>query len=189
MMSAVSRSSSSRPEYAAASNDAVRARGKPGARTLSTRIEHGRCRLGDARGLEVSPCGLGQDHLVQGQIGNGAAQPGVLRLQLLLHPLHLIRLQPAELLAPAIVSHLGHADRSHGVSNRLSLRSQHISLSQLGDDLLRLMTLSWHCDPPSVCQKTYPKVDQFIGVDQNLGCLRSCAARRKSFKELRALQR
>ena len=64
----------------------------PGARTVATWIERDRCRRGDARGLEVSLGGLGQDHLIQGQIGDGAAQPSVLRLELL-HPFHLIRWQ------------------------------------------------------------------------------------------------
>lgn len=47
--------------------------------------------------------------------------------------------------------------------DRLPLRNQHISLSQLGDDLFRLVTLPWHGGPPSVCRKTYLRVDQFIG--------------------------
>ena len=76
--------------------------------------------LGDARGLEVSLGGLSEDHLVQGQIRNGTAQPSVLGLKLL-HPLHLIRLQATKLLTPSVVSNLSHADRTNGVRNRLSL--------------------------------------------------------------------
>ena len=34
---------------------------------------HDQCRYGDERGLEVSPCGLGQDQLVQRQIRNGSS--------------------------------------------------------------------------------------------------------------------
>jgi hypothetical protein len=57
----------------------VQAPGRSGAPTVSTRFEHGRCRRGDARGLEVSPCSLGEDHLVQSQIRDCAPKTGVLR--------------------------------------------------------------------------------------------------------------
>ena len=49
---------------------------------------------GDGRGLEVSPGGLGQDQLVQRQVRNRAAQPGVLQLQRL-EPFDLVVLQPS----------------------------------------------------------------------------------------------
>ena len=52
-------------ERAAGWTDAAQARGRSGAPTVSTRFEHGRCRRGGARGLVVSPCSLGEDHLVQ----------------------------------------------------------------------------------------------------------------------------
>ena len=35
--------------------------------------------------------------------------------------------------------------------------------TEYGDNLFRLMPLSWHSDPPSPCPKTYFKVDQFNG--------------------------
>jgi hypothetical protein len=38
-------------------------------------------RRGGARGLEVSPCRLRQDHFVQGQVGDGAPEPSILRLK------------------------------------------------------------------------------------------------------------
>src|SRR5271163_812375 len=148
-------------ERGVAWNDAARARGTPAARTASTRIERGRCRPGGAKGLEVSPCGLGQDHLVERQIRHCATKPGVLRLKVL-QPFHLIRFQPAKLLTPPIVSDLGDADRANGVGHRLSLRDQYVDLSKLRDDLFWLMTLSRHCGPPP-CPKTYFKVDQFGG--------------------------
>ena len=108
------------PVPVAASNGAVRAHGRPVARTVSTQIERGQCRLGDARGLEVSLCSLREDHFVQGQIGDGTAQPGVLRLKFL-HPFYLIRLQPAKLLAPPVICDFGNADPANGVRNRLPL--------------------------------------------------------------------
>jgi hypothetical protein len=56
------------------------------------------CRQGDARGLEV----LLQNELIQRQIGNRLAQPAVLKLKVL-QALHLLDLQPTELLAPPIL--------------------------------------------------------------------------------------
>jgi hypothetical protein len=60
------------------------------------------CRLGGARGLEVSPRSLLQDQLVQCQIGHCFAQPAVLELKVL-QPLHLLNLQPAVLLTRAVL--------------------------------------------------------------------------------------
>ena len=51
-------------------------------------------------------------------VRDGAAEPGVLSLELL-HPLHLIRLQPAKLTAPAVVADLRHADRTDRIGNGL----------------------------------------------------------------------
>jgi len=48
----------------------------------------------DGRGSEVSLGGLGKDHLVKGQSGNGSPEPGILLLQLL-YALHLVSLQAA----------------------------------------------------------------------------------------------
>ena len=45
---------------------------------VQLRVEHARCRHGDARGLEVSPGGLLQDQLVQRQVRDRLAQPAVL---------------------------------------------------------------------------------------------------------------
>ena len=73
---------------------------RSGAPTVSTRFERGRCRRGGARGSEISPGGFRQDHLIERQIGHRLAKPCILRLKFL-QALHLIRLQPAELLAPA----------------------------------------------------------------------------------------
>src|SRR5271156_3415297 len=148
-------------ERAAASSGAVRACDTPDARTASAHAGRDRCTPGGARGLEVSPGGLRQDHLVQRQVGHRPPQPGVLRFQAL-ELLDLTRLQPAELLAPPVIRHLGDADRSNGVRNRLALRRQDIHLAQLGDNLFRLVAFLSHRGPPPR-SKTYFKVDQFSG--------------------------
>jgi hypothetical protein len=66
-------------------------------------------RHGDARGLEVSPSSLPQNELIQRQIGNPLAQPAVLELKVL-QALHLLGIQPTELLTPPIIRHLAHPD-------------------------------------------------------------------------------
>src|SRR5262249_45816696 len=81
------------------------------ARRLAAALAPAQCRHGDARGLEVSPGGLLQNELVQRQIRDRLAQPAVLELKVL-QALHLLGLQPAELLAPPIIRHLAHPDLS-----------------------------------------------------------------------------
>src|SRR4051812_15764537 len=60
-------------------------------------------------GLRVSPGGLLQDQFLQREIRDGLPEALVLGLQRL-HALDLIGLEPAVLLPPAIVRHLGHPD-------------------------------------------------------------------------------
>src|ERR1700722_7467465 len=147
---------------------AVRARGRPAARTASAQIERGRCRRGGAKGLEVSPCRLGEDHLVQRQIRDCASKPGVLRLQVL-QLANLVALQPAKFLTPPIIRDFGDADRANRVSNSLSLRNQHVHLSQLRDDLFRLMALSRHL-VLLVVQRHTSGWPNSMGVDHSLVC-------------------
>src|SRR3954452_5841248 len=106
-----------------------------------------RCRPGDARGLEVSPGCLLQDQLVQRQVGNRSAQPRVLSLEIL-QSLDLIALEPAKLLAPAVVRDLRNPNRAYRVGNALPLRHQHVHLAQLRNDLLGLVSLPRHRGPP-----------------------------------------
>src|SRR5262249_27635752 len=113
---------------------------------------YARCRRGDARGLVVSPGGLLQDQLVQRQIRHRTAKPIVLRLEIL-QPLDLIALQAAELLPPAVVSHLAHPDLADRFRYALTLRGQNINLPQLGDDLFRLVAPPWHSGPP--CEQNH----------------------------------
>ena len=77
-MSAVSRSSSSGPvEWPLGGlfrpNDAS----YPALNQSQLVFEPGRCRRGGARGLEVSPRSLGEDHLVQSQITDCAPKTGL----------------------------------------------------------------------------------------------------------------
>src|SRR6267154_5566317 len=95
-MSAVSRASLERAGSCAASSDADRVPRRHGARKSTALLEHARCRRGGARGSVVSPGCL---------LRHRTTQPGVLRFQVL-QPLHLVALQPAELLTPAVIRHL-----------------------------------------------------------------------------------
>src|SRR5262249_49765801 len=117
------------------------------ARRHAAALGPAQCRHSDARGLEVSPSSLLQNQLIQRQIRNRLAQPAVLELKVL-QPLHLLDLQPTELLAPPIIRHLAHADLADCVHHVLALRDQNIYLPQLGDDLFRLVSLPCHCSPP-----------------------------------------
>src|SRR5215207_5889799 len=97
------------------------------------------------------------------------AQPCVLGLERLQAP-DLLGLEPAVLLPPAVVGHLGHTDRAHGVGDALALRDQDVHLAQLGDDLLGLVPLARHRGPPS-CPKTYLRTDHFTGGGSVAPCL------------------
>src|SRR5690606_26026220 len=77
---------------------------------------HGRRTADDGRGSEVSRGGLFQDQLLERQVRHSLAQPVVLFLELL-QPLHLVTLQAAELLAPAVIRELCHADRTNRFAN------------------------------------------------------------------------
>ena len=90
------------------------------------------------RGLKVSRRGLSQDQLFERQIGDRLAQPLVLLLQIL-EALDLVALQPAELLAPAVLGERRHADRADRFRDRTALRDQHVDLPPLRDDLLGLV--------------------------------------------------
>jgi hypothetical protein len=54
-------------------NGAGQVRDKYDVPTGSIGYAHDQCKPDDARGLEVSPCGLGQDQLIQSQIRNGSS--------------------------------------------------------------------------------------------------------------------
>src|SRR5262249_20750170 len=76
----------------------------------------------------------------------------------LLQPFHLLDL--ARLLPPPIMGDLAHSYLADRVREVLRLRDQYIDLSQLGDDLFRLVSLPPHIGPPS-CQMTYFRSDHF----------------------------
>src|SRR5262249_23046084 len=113
---------------------------------------------------EVSPGGLLQNELIQRQIRDCLAQPAVLELKVL-QALYLLGLQPAKLLAPAIIRHLAHADLADCVHHILALRDQNIDLPQLRNDLFRLVSLPCHCSPPG-CQRHTSSRTTSMGVDQ-----------------------
>src|SRR5438132_5065263 len=71
----------------------------------------------------------------------------VLELEVL-QALDLLGLQPAKLRPPPIIGHLAHPDLTDRVGQALALRYQHIDLSQLGNDFLRLVALPRHIGPP-----------------------------------------
>src|SRR4029078_3427999 len=92
------------------------------------------------------------------------AQPAVLELKVL-QALHLLALQPTELLAPPIIRTLAPPYRGDGVHHVLALRDQNIDLPQLRNDLFRLVSLPCHCSPPE-CQRHTSSRTTAMGVDQ-----------------------
>lgn len=147
---------------------------KAAARTALSLTGHGRCRHDAARVSEVHSCCLRKDHLVNRQIGHSAATPGILGHEIL-NLRDLIGSQPAELLVPAAICHLGHANRADRIRDGFALRDQDIDLPQFRDDLFEFVMLSRHGSIPSRCHKTYLKLDQFGGggsLRQTLGRFR-----------------
>lgn len=81
--------------------------------------------------------------------GAGAIHPisGAAWLTLLLQllqPLHLVQLQTAVLVAPAVIRDLADPDPADCLRQRRALHHRHVHLPQLGDDLLGLVLLSRH---------------------------------------------
>src|SRR6478752_5136185 len=96
-------------------------------------------------------------------LSSGLAQPAVLELKVL-QTLHLLALQPTELLAPPIIRHLAHPDLADCVHQVLALRDQNIDLPQLRNDLFRLVSLPCHCSPPE-CQRHTSSRTTSMGAD------------------------
>src|SRR3954449_12550238 len=153
MVSAVSRSSSSRPRGTLRCVERC-CPSAAQARRSETCMTAWICSIQARRraGLEVSPGSLLQNELVQGQVGDCPAQTTIFLLELL-QALHLVGLEPTVLLTPPIIGDLAHADLADRVSDVLALRDQNVDLPQLRDDLFRRVSLLRHCSPPS-CQKT-----------------------------------
>jgi hypothetical protein len=57
---------------------------------------------------------------------------------------HLVPLQPADFLTPAIVGSLGHPDLTGRIGNALTLRDQNVNLAQFRGDLFGLVFLPRH---------------------------------------------
>jgi len=93
------------------------------------------------RGLDVSLGSLGQDQLVERQVGHSPAKPRVLRLKLL-QALHLVALQPALLVPPAAIGHLRHVGEAIGLRCTARLSAIEVIVSsffgrcEVGEELL-----------------------------------------------------
>ena len=101
-----------------------------------------------AQGSEVSPCSLLQDQLVERQIRDRTAKPAILLLKVL-HPSRLVRLQTAIFFPPPIVGLLADRDPPTRFRSRCPLRQNDLRLTQLANNLLRLVLLRWHSQSPS----------------------------------------
>lgn len=115
----------------------------PDVRTPSVHRSHDPRKRGGERGLEVSLGGLGQNHLVQGKVGNSTPKPGILRLQFL-QPLYLVALQTAVLRPPPVVCNFRHAYLPDRFRHRFSLCIQHVNLTELRDALFCLVSFRCH---------------------------------------------
>ena len=102
-----------------------------------------RCRRDDVRGLEVSPCGLRQDQLVQGQVRYCPPQTFILFLETV-EFLHLIPAHAAMQLPPAVVRLLDNTDPSDRINTRRTLTDENLNLPKIRDNLFRLMPLVQH---------------------------------------------
>ena len=100
------------------------------------------------RGLEVSPCGLRQDQLVQGQVRYCPPQTFILFLETF-EFLHLIPAHAAIQLPPAVVRLLDNTDLSDRIDTRHTLTDENLNLPQFRDNLFRLMPLVPISDPPN----------------------------------------
>lgn len=136
-------------EPCAASIDIDPEPGTPAVRERQAQPQHDQRRRGGVRGLEISPRSFRQNHLVQCQVGDGAPKPRVLGLKLL-PPLDLVALQATLFGPPTVIRYFRHAYRSDRLCDRSALRTQHINLPKLRDDLFRTMSLSRH---PSVLHR------------------------------------
>ena len=131
------------PGAIAAATEAEAQAARRGAPTRRASAAHCRRIADGAKGSEVSPCSLRQDHLVQCQIRHRPPQPLVLRLQRL-EPLQLVPVHAAILLAPAVVGILCHADLMNRVRDRAALALQNLNLPKLQHDLLGLVAFACH---------------------------------------------
>ena len=95
------------------------------------------------RGLEVSPWGLRQDELVQGQVRYCPPQTFILFLETV-EFLHLIPAHAAIQLPSAVVRLLDNTDPSDRINTRRTLTDENLNLPKLRDNLFRLMPLVRH---------------------------------------------
>jgi hypothetical protein len=93
--------------------------------------------------LKVSPGGLGQDQLIQGQIRYGASEPFVLLLKTLQF-LELSSPHATVLLTPTIKGLFRDPNFPDRIYTRHSSTDNNLNLSQLRDNLCRFVSLVRH---------------------------------------------
>ena len=103
-----------------------------------------------------------QRQFLQRQVSHHPAQAPVLLLQDL-QPLHLVQLQAATLGSRPAACRLRHPNRPHTFGHRLALSHQNLNLTQLGDDLLRLLMPARHPSRFRVATETLPPAEHFQG--------------------------
>src|SRR5215472_13401087 len=111
----------------------------------SQRLEHndllGRGLFQAARPPDVQQTATARHAFVSAanEIGTNAEQPAVLELKVL-QALHLLGLQPAELLAPpTTIRYLAHPDLADCIHHILALRDQNIDLTTISSGLYRFV--------------------------------------------------
>src|SRR3954463_14156807 len=112
-------------------------------------------------GLRVSPGVLLQDQFIQREIRDGLPEALVLGLQRL-HALDLIGLEPAALLPPAIVRHLGHPDCGSHPPPGSPGQPAHRPGAAWRQSLPACVSSSTWIRPP-LAQKPYFRADHFKG--------------------------
>lgn len=94
-------------------------------------------------GLRSSPCGFGEDQLVERQIGGSLSE----RLIHLLQPFELVQLVSshiAMLLAPLVIGLFGYAGFPDRVAPSNPLADKNLNLPQSHDNLFRIVPLASH---------------------------------------------
>jgi hypothetical protein len=104
-------------------------------------------RPGGGRGSGVSPGGLLENQLVEGEVGDDLSELAVLALELF-QALGLGGGHPAELLAPAVVGDVTDTQGFDDLCKLLPLPEQDIGVAELSDDLFGLEPLLGYDLPP-----------------------------------------
>lgn len=109
--------------------------------------------------LSVIPKIPARRSIIQKTASTLGGSAGACATCLLLQQLHLVH--AAILSAPPVVDHLRYPDRLDPFDQRLALGCAHLDLTQLADDLSRLVTLASHLVTPAVPQDLSCPVTHF----------------------------